>query len=261
MSEVRLAASLEGPPDAPVVAFGCSIGTNQGMWEPQAAVLGRQFRLLRFEMRGHGVPGGQSPAPPGPYTIAELGTDVLEVLNSCDIERVAYCGVSLGGMVGLWLAANAPERISRLAVACTSAYMPPASYWTDRAAKARSAGMASLADQIVARWFTPAYHEREPEAVAAVVEMLKGTDHEGYAACAEAIATMDLRPVIPAITAPTLVIAATEDPATPPWHGAQIAQAVPGARLTVIRGTSHLANYQTPGQVTAALTAHLSPLL
>jgi 3-oxoadipate enol-lactonase len=164
-------------------------------------------------------------------------------------------------MVGMWLAANAPERISRLALCCTSAYMPPASMWADRAAKARSEGMASLADQVVARWFTPAYRSREPEAVATVVEMLKGTDPEGYAGCAEAIATMDLRPVIAAITAPTLVIAATEDPATPPWHGAQIARAVPGARLTVLRGTSHLANYQTPGQVTVELSDHLAPLL
>lgn len=261
MSEVRLAASLEGPADAPVVAFGCSIGTNQGMWEPQAAVLGRQFRLLRFEMRGHGGPGAQSPAPPGPYTIAELGTDVLDLLNSRDIEQVAYCGVSLGGMVGMWLAANAPERISRLAVCCTSAHLPPASQWTDRAAKVRSEGMASVADLVVARWFTPVYRQQEPEAVAAVVDMLKGTNAEGYAACAEAIAAMDLRPVIPAITAPTLVIAATEDPSTPPWHGAQIARAVPAARLTVIRGPSHLASYQTPGQVTVALSEHLTPLL
>ena len=261
MSEVRLAASIEGPADAPVVALACSIGTNQGIWEPQAAVLGRQFRLLRFEMRGHGVPGAQSPAPPGPYTIAELATDMLGVLNEHDLGQVAYCGVSLGGMVGMWLAANAPDRISRLALCCTSAYMPPASMWTGRAEKARSEGMASLADQVVARWFTPAYREREPEAVAAVVEMLKGTDPEGYAACAEAIATMDLRPVIPAITAPTLVVAASEDPSTPPWHAAQIARAIPGAGLTVLRGTSHLANYQTPGQVTVALRDHLSPLL
>jgi 3-oxoadipate enol-lactonase len=260
MSEVRLAATIEGPPGAPVVAFGCSIGTNQGMWEPQAAVLREHFRLLRFEMRGHGVPGAQSPAPPGPYTIAELGTDVLGLLDAHDLGRVAYCGVSLGGMVGMWLAAHAAERITRLAVCCTSAHMDAATY-TERAAKVRADGMASIADQVVTRWFTPAYREREPEAVAAVVEMLKGTDPEGYAGCAEAIAAMDLRPEVPAITAPTLVIAATEDPATPPWHGAQIARAVPDARLTVLRGTSHLANYETPGPVTVALRQHLAPLL
>jgi 3-oxoadipate enol-lactonase len=261
MSEVCLAASLEGPPDAPVVAFGCSIGTNQGMWERQAGVLRGHFRLLRFEMRGHGAPGAQSPAPPGPYTIAELGTDVLALLNSHDIGQVAYCGVSLGGMVGMWLAANAPERITRLALCCTSAYLPPASMWTERAARARSEGMGPLVQQVVARWFTPGFFQRQPEAVAKVVEMLKGTNPEGYAGCAEAIAVMDLRPVLPAITAPALVIAAAEDPATPPWHGAQIARAIGGARLTVVRGASHLANYEAPGEITVALQQHLSPLL
>jgi 3-oxoadipate enol-lactonase len=261
MSEVRLAASFEGPPDAPVVALGTSIGTNQGMWQRQASVLRDHFRLLRFEMRGHGVPGAQSPAPPGPYTIAELGTDVLALLNSHDIGQVAYCGVSLGGMVGMWLAANAPERITRLALCCTSAHLPPASMWAERAAKARSEGMGSLVQQVVARWFTPGFFERQPDAVATVVDMLMGTDPGGYAGCAEAIAAMDLRPVLPAISAPALVIAAAEDPATPPWHCAQIARAIGGARLTVIRGASHLANYEAPGEITVALQQHLSPLL
>jgi len=217
----------------------------------------RRFRLLRFEMRGHGVPGAQSPAPRGPYTIAELGTDVLTLLNAHDIERVAYCGVSLGGMVGMWLAANAPERITRLALCCTSAYLPPASMWAQRAATARSEGMAALVDQVLARWFTAAYVRRSPDSVAAVAAMLKGTDPEGYAGCAEAIAAMDQRAAITAITAPTLVIAAAEDPATPPWHGARLASAIPGARFTVVRGAAHLASYEAPGEITAALQAHL----
>jgi len=171
MSE-RLHATLEGPAGAPVVALGTSIGTSQGLWDKQAAVLGRQFRLLRFEMRGHGVPGAQSPAPPGPYTIAELGTDVLALLDSRDIGRIAYCGVSLGGMVGLWLAANVPERITRLGLCCTSAHLPPASMWAQRAATARSEGMAALVDQVIARWFTPGYAQRRPESVATVAAML-----------------------------------------------------------------------------------------
>lgn len=261
MSEVRLAATLEGPPGAPVVAFGTSIGTSQGIWDAQAAVLGRQFRLLRFEMRGHGPAGAASPAPPGPYTIADLGTDVLGLLDAHGLDQVAYCGVSLGGMAGMWLAASAPDRISRLALCCTSAYLPPASMWAGRAATARGQGMAALSGQVVGRWFTPAYAEREPAAVRAVTAMLEGTDPEGYAGCAEAIGAMDLRPVLGSVTAPTLVVAAEQDPATPPWHGAQIARAIPGARLAVLRGTSHLANYQTPGPVTALLHGHLAPLL
>ena len=246
MSE-RLHATLEGPDGAPVVALGTSIGTSQGLWDQQAAVLGRQFRLLRFEMRGHGVPGAQSPAPPGPYTIAELGTDVLALLNSRDIDRVAYCGVSLGGMVGMWLAANAPERITRLGLCCTSAYLPPASMWrpAGRDGPVRRPGGAR--GPVIARWFTPGFARRCPEPVAAVAAMLTGTNPEGYAGCAEAIGAMDQRPAMSAITAPTLVIAAAEDPATPPWHGAQLASAIPGARFTVVRGAAHLANYEAPG--------------
>jgi len=132
--------------------------------------------------------------------------------------------------------------------------------WAQRAATARSEGMAALVEQVLARWFTPAYVQRCPDSVAAVAAMLKGTDPEGYAGCAEAIAAMDQRAAITAITAPTLVIAAAEDPATPPWHGAQLASAIPGARLTVVRGAAHLANYEAPGEITVALQAHLSPL-
>jgi 3-oxoadipate enol-lactonase len=260
MSE-RLVATLTGPEGAPVVALGTSIGTNQGLWDPQAAVLERQFRLLRFEFRGHGPAGAQSPAPPGPYSMAELGTDVLAVLNRHDLDRVAYCGVSLGGMVGMWLAANAPGRITRLALCCTAAYMPPASMWQDRAATARAEGLAELVGPTTGRWFPAAFAQQHPELVAPVAAMFTATNPEGYAGCAEAIAAMDQRESIKAITAPTLVVAGAEDPSTPPWQGALLATAIPGASLTVVRGAAHLASYQVPGPVTAALSAHLAPLL
>jgi 3-oxoadipate enol-lactonase len=257
----RLAASLAGPDGAPVVALGTSIGTNQSLWDPQAAVIGRRFRLLRFEFRGHGPPGAQSPAPPGPYTIAGLGTDVLGVLDRYGLDQVAYCGVSLGGMVGMWLAAHAPGRITRLALCCTTAYMPPASTWHDRAATARAEGLAALVEATTGRWFPAAFARQHPEAVAPVAAMFTGTDPEGYAGCAEAIAAMDQRQAITAITAPTLVVAGAEDPSTPPGQGALLARSIPGATLTVVRGAAHLANYQVPGPVTAALAAHLAPLL
>ncbi len=260
MSE-RLAATLEGPDGAPVLALGTSIGTHQGLFGPQAAVLGRRFRLLRFEHRGHGPAGARSPAPPGPYAIADLGADVLGLLDRYGLDQVAYAGVSLGGMVGMWLAVNAPARISRLALCCTAAYLPPASLWEQRAATARADGMSVLVDQVIARWFTPAWAQRNPGPVAAVAAMLAGTNPEGYAGCAEAIAVMDQRDAIAAITAPTLVIAGAEDPATPPAMSALLARAIPGATLAVVRGSAHLANYQTPGGVTAALAAHLAPLL
>jgi 3-oxoadipate enol-lactonase len=251
---LALAASLEGPAGAPVLVLGNSLGTTGEVWEPQAAALGERFRLLRFEHRGH----GGSPSLPGPYTIAELGADVLRLLDGFGVQTASYCGISLGGMIGMWLAAHAPERIGALAVCCTSAYLPPAGFWTGRAAQARTAGMASLAEPVVGRWFTPAFRARDPATVARFVTTVAGVDPQGYAGCCEAIAAMDQRSSLGRISAPTLVIAGAEDPATPPWHGARIASAVGRSRLRVIRGGSHLANVSQPGEVTAILIAHLT---
>jgi 3-oxoadipate enol-lactonase len=237
-----------------VVVLGNSLGTTGEVWAPQAAVLGERFRLLRFEHRGH----GGSPAPPGPYTIGELGADVLRLLDGFGVQTVSYCGISLGGMIGMWLAAHAPERIGALGLCCTSAYLPPAGFWTGRAAQARTGGMASLAEPVVARWFTSAFRARDPATVAGFVTTLEGLDPQGYAGCCEAIAALDLRSSLGSISAPTLVIAGAEDPATPPWHGAQIAAAIGHSRLRVIRGGSHMANVSQPGEVTAVLLAHLT---
>ena len=252
---VRLAASLEGPAGAPVLVLGNSLGTTGELWRPQLAALGARFRLLRYEHRGH----GGSPAPPGPYTMAGLGADVLRLLDESGIETAHYCGVSLGGMVGMWLAVNAPDRIGALALCCTSAYLPPAQMWADRAALVRSAGMASISQQVVGRWFTPAFAGRHPGVAAGfVATMERRVVPEGYAGCCEAIAAMDLRPLLGSVTARTLVIAGADDPATPPWYGAAIASAIPGARLRVIRGAAHLANVSQAAEVTAALLAHLA---
>ncbi len=252
---LRLSASLDGAAGAPVLVLGNSLGTTSELWQPQLAALGTRFRLLRYEHRGH----GGSPAPPGPYKIADLGADVLALLDQFGIETACYCGVSLGGMVGMWLAANAPGRIEALALCCTSARLGPAQMWTDRAALVRSAGLASISHQVVGRWFTPAFRDRHPATVARFMTTLdEEVAPEGYAGCCEAIAAMDLRPLLPSVKAATLVIAGAEDPATPPWHGAVIAAAIPGARLRVIRGAAHLANVSQAAEVTAALLAHLT---
>jgi 3-oxoadipate enol-lactonase len=262
---VRLAASLEGPAGAPVLVLGNSLGTTRAIWDRQLPALREHFRLLSYEHRGHGDARqagrdgdpGRSPAPAGPYTIGQLGRDVLALLDAHGIDRALYCGISLGGMVGMWLAAHAPGRIAGLGLCCTSAFLPPASLWADRAARVRSAGLAPISGQVVDRWFTLAFRARDPATVRAVTSSLERTGQEGYAGCCEAIAAMDLRPVLPSITAPTLVIAGAEDPATPPWHGAAIASSISGSRLLVIRGAAHLANVSAPGEVTAALLSHL----
>jgi 3-oxoadipate enol-lactonase len=246
---------LDGPDGASVVVLANPIGTTLGVWDAQAAVLRRHFRVLRFNTRGHGT----GPAPPGPYSLAELGTDVLDLLNAYGVTTAAFCGVSLGGMTGLWLAANAPERISALVVCCTAITpMPSRQAWLDRAALVRAEGTAAIAGLMPARWFTPGFIARSPDAVSRVVEMLLAIDPEGYASCGEAIADMDLRPVLGSVKVPTLVIAGDQDPAAPPWQCAACARGIPDARLRVIRGASHLAHVEAPGQVTDAIGGWLS---
>jgi 3-oxoadipate enol-lactonase len=259
MPAVRLVSSLDGPPDAPVLVLGNPIGTNRDVWSHQVPVLSQYFRLLRYEARGHGAPGEQSPAPDGPYTIADLGGDVLALADALGIERFAYAGVSLGGMTGLWLAANAPERVASLAVCCAAlTALPSPQAWHDRAALVRAEGMAPLADLVIPRWFTPAFLAGEPAAVQTVTDMLTATAPEGYAGCGEAIAALDLRPLLPSVQAPTLVLSGAEDVAAPPEIGAFTAEAIPGARLTVIEGAAHFAHYERPGPVTDALLAHFT---
>jgi 3-oxoadipate enol-lactonase len=256
---MNLAITVDGPADAPVLVLANPIGTTVGTWHNQVPVLSRSFRVIRFEYRGHGPAGAQSPAPAGPYSIAELGADVLGLLSSLGIERAAYAGVSLGGMIGIWLAANAPERITSLAVACSALVpLPSAQAWRDRVAIVRAEGTGAIADMAVPRWFTPVFQRRSPEVVAAVVADLKATRPEGYAGCGDAIADMDLCPLLPSVRSPTLVISGAEDPAAPPAQGAIAARGIGGSRLTVIRGASHFAHVEMPGPVTDALLRHFT---
>jgi 3-oxoadipate enol-lactonase len=245
--------SLDGPDGAPVLVLGNSLGTSAAVWDNQVPQFLTRFRLLRYELPGH----GGTPAAPGPYTIDGLATGVLALLDSLGVERAAYCGISLGGMIGMWLAAHRPDRISALGLVCTSAYLPPADSWRTRAAQVRGAGMASITTPVLGRWFTPGLSSREPEIIGRFSAEFERTDPVGYAGCCEAIAAMDLRPDLPSITVPMLVLAGAEDPATPPEHGAAIADLVDGARLEVIPAAAHLAAVEAPGPVTAALLAHL----
>jgi 3-oxoadipate enol-lactonase len=247
------AAWFEGPQDAPVVVLGNSLGTTATVWDAQVPELAAEFRLLRFDLPGH----GRSAAWPGPYSIDDLGAGVLALLDFYGLDRIGYCGISLGGMIGMWLAAHAPGRVAALGLVCTSAFLPPASAWQDRARSVRNAGMTAVAGPVVARWFTPAFATSAPAVIDAFRAGLEHTDAEGYAGCCEAIAGLDLRDQLPAITAATLVIAGAEDPATPPAHGGLIADRIPGARLSVIPAAAHLATVCSPGQVTSELADHL----
>jgi 3-oxoadipate enol-lactonase len=244
----------EGERDAPPLVLSNSLGTALEVWAAQAPALARRFRLVRYDHRGH----GRSPVPPGPYEIADLAGDVAALLDRLGVARASFCGLSIGGMVGLWLAAHAPERIERLVLVCSSPHMPPASAWAERAAAVRAAGSVEVvADAVVGRWFTPEYAEAHPDVHERLRAMLVTTPADGYAECCGAIERMDLRADLAAVRAPTLVIAGERDPAAPPAeHGRVIADGIRGARFELV-SAAHLANVERPDAVTALITDHL----
>lgn len=244
---------IAGTDDAPVLLLGGSLGTTLEMWDGQLP-LAERLRLVRFDHRGH----GGSPAPPGPYELADLGRDVLALMDALGIDRASYCGVSIGGMVGMWLGANAPDRVRQLVLICTAAHLPPASAWRERAAAVLEAGSPEVvADSVVERWLTPDYAAEHEAVQARLRAMLVGSDAAGYAACCGAIERMDLRDQLPSIDAPTLVISGSDDPATPIEHQRLIAAAIPGARHEVVGPAAHLAAVQQPEAVNRLILEHL----
>ncbi|WP_432844064.1 3-oxoadipate enol-lactonase [Dactylosporangium sp. CA-092794] len=243
-----------GPLGAPFLLLGGSLGSNLDMWRPQLPRFGDGLRVVRFDHRGH----GGSPVPPGPYSIEDLGRDTLALLDRLGIEKASYCGLSLGGMVGIWLAAHAPERVERLVLICTSAYLPPADSWLARARQVRAGGMAPVADAVLGRWFTPRFRAALPARVAPYRAMIAACPAEGYAAGCEAIAAMDQRADLARIAAPTLVIAGADDPAAPAEHGERLHAGIRGSRLVVVPNAAHLANVEQPDVVGRLIMDHVT---
>jgi 3-oxoadipate enol-lactonase len=244
---------LAGPDAAPTLLMGGSLGTPLGMWDRQLP-LAEQLRLVRFDHRGH----GRSPNPPGPWEIADLGRDVLELMDALGLERAHYCGLSLGGMVGMWLGANAPERIDRLILLCTSAHMPPPSMWEERIEAVLGAdSVEPLADATIARWLTQEFAAANPEVREWVRAMLVATPASGYAGCCGAIERMDLRPLLPSVRAAALVVSGAGDPSTPPDRQALIAAAIPDARHEVVDHAAHLAAVERPDEINRLILEHL----
>ena len=243
---------VTGPEDAPVLVLSNSLGTTLDMWDPQAKALARTFRLVRYDTRGH----GGSDMPPGPYSIEDVGRDVLDLLDDLQVERAHFAGLSLGGMTGQWLGINAPERIDKLVLLCTSPKMGPAQMWIDRAKTAREQGTGAIVDGTFERWFTEDFRKRND--LSGLREMFVGIPDEGYASCCAIIERMDLTDGLPNISAPTLVIGGAQDPATPPDdHAAVIASAIPRARLEVLDPGAHLLNVERPQEVTDLIREHL----
>jgi 3-oxoadipate enol-lactonase len=241
---------VDGHEGAPVLVLSNSLGTTLEMWDPQLPALADRYRVVRYDRRGH----GRSPVPAGPYSIDDLGADVLTLLDTLELERVSFCGLSIGGMVGMWLASEAPERIERIVLCCTGPQLPPPEMWHERAALVRADGVAAVTEAALGRWFTPSAPR---ELVERFRTMLLTTPAEGYASCCEAIAELDLRDRLGRIAAPTVVITAEHDPVASPSSGEELAGAIPRARHMVIDDAAHIANAEQPAAFTAALVDFL----
>ena len=253
MSGAALHCRIDGPAGAPVLLLGASLGTTLHVWDAVLPRLARAHRVIRFDHPGH----GGSPVRPGRCTLADLGADVVALLDHLEIERASYIGLSLGGMVGMWLAAEAPSRVDRLALVCTSAFLPPADAWRARAATVRARGMSAVTGAVMARWFTPAFAARQPAIVSEMADAFERVDPEGYASCCEAIASWDLRARLSDIRAPTLIVAGGADVATDPSHAYALGAGIPGARVAVIERAAHIAVVEQPEEVADLLLGHL----
>jgi 3-oxoadipate enol-lactonase len=249
---VRSRYRFDGPAAAPVLVLSNSLGTDLSMWAPQLPALARRFRVLRYDSRGHGASG----VPPGPYTIEHLGRDVVGLLDGLGIDRVHFCGLSMGAMTGMWLGIHAPARLHRLALANTAARIGPPDNWNARIEKVRAGGMAAISQAVLERWFTPEFRAKHPDRITAMRQMLERSPAEGYVACCAAVRDMDQRDAVAGIGAPTLVIAGTHDAATPPADGRFVAEHIAGARYVEL-DAAHLSNIEAGARFTDALLSFL----
>ena len=244
---------VEGSQDAPVLMLSNSLGTDTHMWDDQMPAFLKHFRVLRYDRRGHGKSGVSK----GPYSMEMLGRDVLAILDHFGIKKVNWCGLSMGGMVGQWLGANAPERIEKLILSNNTAYYADKQPWNDRIKYVRQHGLAAIVGPNMERWFTKEFRERSPQAIERMTEMFLSTPLEGYIACGEAVRDMDHREILSKITRPTLVIAGRHDPATPVAAGEFIRSQIPGAALTIL-DAAHISNVEQAHAFTDAVVGFLT---
>lgn len=243
---------VEGPADAPVLMFSNSLSSNLHMWDAQAAALKERFRTIRYDSRGH----GKSVAGKGPYSIAQLGADALAIMDALKLDKVHFCGLSKGGMVGQWLLTHHRERIGKAVLANTAARMPPPELWNGRIRNVSHNGMAAIVDATIERWFTKGFVERSPALVATVKAMIAATPAHGYCGCCAAIRDMDQRETIRSITNPVLLISGQHDPATTPAMMELLKERIKGAHWVSL-DASHISNIEQPEAFTRALAEFL----
>lgn len=239
---------FDGPPDAPVITFSNSLGTNLEMWDPQIPALADRFRVLRYDQRGHGL----TAVTPGPYSITQLGRDVLGLLDALEIEEAHFCGLSMGGMTGMWLGVYAGQQIKSLVLCNTAAKIGTPEIWNARIAAVQKGGMPAVTEAVLQRWYTPSFITAAPDQIERTRQMLLRTPAEGYTANIAAIRDMDQRETISRIRKPTLVIAGAKDPVTTPADGRFIVESVPGAQFAQL-DAAHLSNIEAAPAFTKTL--------
>lgn len=247
-----LNVSVEGRDGGPTLMLSNSLGCTMAMWEPQLPVLTKLFRVIRYDRRGHGKSGMN-----GPVSMERYGKDVLAILDDLNIDKVHWCGLSMGGMVGQWLGANAPERFNKMILANTSCYYPDPTNWHNRIKAVREGGIAAVADAVIGGWLTADFREREPDATAKMKAMLLATPVEGYLAACEALSTLDQRALLPKIKSSVLVIAGKQDNATPVAAGEFIRANIPGASMTLL-DAAHISNVEQSHAFTEAVVGFLT---
>ena len=251
---VRVHQQVEGPEDGFPLVLVNSLGTDLGMWDGQAPALAERFRLVRYDLRGH----GRSDAPPGPYTIEAFGADLAGLMDGLGIGRAHVCGLSLGGMVAMWLSIHRPERVERTVLAGTAARIGTAALWEERAEAVRAGGMEAVAGTVIDRFFTAPFRDRRPDVVKGFREALTSTRPAGYVGSCLALRDADLRAEVGAIAAPVLVVVGAGDVATPPSDAESLHEGIPGSRLVVLRDAGHLCNVEQPELFNAAVLEFLA---
>jgi 3-oxoadipate enol-lactonase len=252
LPNVRLRYTLSGPVFAPVLVLSNSLGTDYSLWDRQAPEFAQRFRLLRYDMRGH----GRSSAPPPPYSVAELADDLVALVDSLSIGRFHFCGLSVGGMIGMTLGLTAPDRLLKLVLSNTAPKIGTPEMWSARIETVRSKGMKEIARLTPARWFTPGFQSASPDSVAATMRVVEALDPEGYIGGCCAVRDFDARGQVGRIGVPTLVISGTHDPAAPAADGRAIAGEIRGSRYVEL-DASHLSNLEQAERYTAEVLSFL----
>lgn len=249
---IKINYQIDGADSAPALMLSNSLGTNLHMWDKQVPLLAKRFRVVRYDTRGH----GKTEAPSFPYTAAMLGQDALALMDALKLDKVRFCGLSMGGMIGMWLARHAPARIEQLVLSNTAAKFGTPEIWNTRIATVRASGMKAITDAVIERWFTKEFREKSPNEVEPITQMLHTTKPEGYAGNCAAIRDVDQRWPIGEIETPTLIIGGKLDPATPFEAAELIAKRIPGAKLVGL-DAAHLSNIEQPEAFTKALDGFL----